>query len=225
MAWLFSGGWKFPSFEPTPNRILSDSSFVEKFNYIPELINACNIGSKELEKHPSRLYNEFIAGEYIFYMGNWEIRSLRNSRGEDSFSVMPIPVAGDDYRRWGGGSVLCVSAFSELPKLSWKLVEELTSQKNIEKFVEATGEVPSFKTKFWEKHKEDEDVNQVYKLIKETESYPIHPLWYKIEKILSEDITNYLWHVIGNPNLSTGKAISILNNTDQKLKKLLDRAW
>jgi ABC-type glycerol-3-phosphate transport system substrate-binding protein len=221
MTWLFAEGWEFPALEPTPDKILSDVSFIEKFDIIPRLINGCDIDHEELEKHPYLLYEEFMEEEYIFYMGNPESGNLVKWLEADSFSVMPVPGSAPNYKSWGGGSVLCVSAESDYPQLAWQLVKQLTTPQNVKKWVQTTGKLPYFETSFWEEDGPIANVGKIYKLLQGAKSYPPHPLWYRMEKVLTEGITNYLSRAIRNPDLSTEEAISILKKTDQKIIKLL----
>ena len=225
MTWLFTSGWEFPALDPIPEKIFGDVSFVNSFSYISRLIQGCNIDQDQLQKHPSVLYDQFLAGRFLFYMGNWRIASLKTSRDETLFSKIPIPVSGSSWRRWGGGSVLCVSSQSQLPELSWELVKYFTCSENIKKWIKFSGELPSFETDFWWENMEKESVRISYEIIQDSESYPFHPLWKRLEDIISEEITNYLWHILKKENASVADSLSILKPLDQKIKYLLSNCW
>ena len=225
MTWLFTGGWKFPSLAPIPEKIFGDISFINSFGFIPRLIKSCNIDHEQLKKHPSTMYNQFLKGEYLFYMGNWQIASLKDARGESVFSKIPIPVSTSKWQRWGGGSVFCVSSQSPITEVGWDLVRSITGPENIKEWISVSGELPSFDTEFWWENMEDDSVSRSFDLIQDSQSYPLHPLWKRLEDMLSEKITNYLWYLLEEENTSVADSLSVLKPIDLKIRSLLNKCW
>ena len=229
-AWLLAAGGKYPELRNRPEKIIRRQDFMENFNSIIRLIEISS-NSKEYDKHlkhPYTLYEEFSEeNKYIFYLGTWEIRNDPGSWEENDFTFIPIPIASSNWRTRGGGSVLTVSSSCEHPELAWRLIEDIISDKYLEQWIDATGNVPAFKTKIWEKRKEEEMVSQLYEQILNSEEYPFHPSWSKIENILIEGVTRFLWYLVQNPDMR-GKDFSnhpILQKIDRRIKRILDFSW
>ncbi|MFW5976442.1 MAG: extracellular solute-binding protein [Bacillota bacterium] len=223
LAWSFAGGWRFPDLNPVPDKILNEKSFIKNFNFLADLLKKCHIDIEKMQKHPSVLYEEFLQGKYVFYMGNWHIRSLDERVKDSVYSIIPIPISRTNEKRWAGGSVLGVFSGSKYPELSWRLIEMLTSAEYIEEWVEVTGDLPSFKTEFWENNRDKKGYRLYYNMIQNSVTYPPHPMWYKIENVLRGKITNYLRSIIQDSD--TQKYAKILGKLDQQIIRLLKLGW
>ena len=221
MSWIYASGWRFPDINNLPDSILGTDLFIKRFNYVINLIEAGNIDIEELKKHPHTTFQEFTENRFMFYMGNWQIKSLEESQ----YMVTAIPTRKPDIKRWSGGSVLCVSNKSKVKKLSWRLINTLRSDENLEEWVYIKGELPSFETGFWEKKKNDDKFKKAYRQIKNSIVYPVHPLWYKIEQVMLDGMSDYLWSSLEDDNIDYKERKEMLVSVDQKIKKLFQISW
>ena len=229
-AWLYASGLEFPEIDPVPDRILGSEPFVKTFCSLIELINAYSFREEKMvhQKHSYELYRNFADGfQYIFYLGTWEISSRREDWQERDYTLFPIPGTSADRKTKGGGSVLGVSAETDFPHLSWKLIEELTAAEVLDGWIRTSGFIPGFETDIWEKRNDEQMMLRAYNDIRRSCEFPHHPLWGKIENILTKGITDYMWFLLENK--SAQKNIDgehpIIRKADKKIKRLLKLSW
>ena len=229
-AWLLAAGDNFPDFNKIPQDILCSQPVLENFEEILRLIKLTSDRDEYHKhyKHPYALYEEFSQEKkHIFYLGSWEMRTTPESWQQEGYTIIPIPEAAANSRTRGGGSVLTVSENCVQPELAWKLVEELLSEKYLEDWIKATGNVPAFRAKIWEEQKESPMVSTLYRQIKKSEEYPLHPSWSKIEQLLVEGIARYLWSMLQLSDKDQGSfsGQAILKQTDNRIKSVLSFSW
>lgn len=231
ITWHFASGGSFPSLEPAPEKILSGETFADSLNYFSGLAEVNNLPRSEMRKHPYVLYREFAdEAHYVFYQGNWELR-LGEEHGHISsdYAVMPVPLANSRGKYWGGGSVLTVSSRCQMKEAAWHLVDFMTSDDFMDHWVRLNGNMPAVKCKFWDRYREIENVNLGYMQIVNSITYPPHPMWATVEKILSVGLSNYFWQIVdsdSNNNIQkSDKSLSSLPATDKKALDFLALKW
>ena len=230
MGWLYAAGLGIPALDPIPDKIMCSEPFLKNFRFLLKLIKAYSF-SDELalhQKHAYQLYEDFArSNDYIFYLGTWEICSKRESWQDRDYTLFSIPGQGPERKTKGGGSVLAVSAGTSFPRLAWKLVEELTAEEVLDDWIKVSGFIPGFETKIWQERNNETMISRAYTDIRRSREFPNHPLWGKIESILTKGITDYLWFLLENPSAREnidGKH-RILRKADKKIKRLLKLSW
>jgi ABC-type glycerol-3-phosphate transport system substrate-binding protein len=234
VSWLLSSGWQFPALRPIPAGIFEDGAVIRAFEYISRLIQVSGITTKDVRLHPQHLFEQFASqGRYVFFIGNWGgvlsdiIRhpELFTNKGT-TFSIMPIPSLSPAARPWGGGSVLAVSSTTKYPEAAWRVVEYMYSDAFINQWASNSGDIPAFYSPFWEENSRDKHLSIMYDQIKRSCSYPLHPMWLRIEKYLSEDFANFLWRMMNGRILDSETNMhAFLQRTDRNVIDFLKMAW
>ena len=231
-AWLFATGGTFPDLKkkPIPEKILRSPDCINNFRSIIKLLKT-TAQKKEytkFKKHMYEVYKEFEQGKQLFYLGDWQLRSQNEDWEERPYSILPIPAPeGENIHNKGGGSVLCVSSTSSSPNLSWELVKKITSDKYLDLWMEITGRLPAFQTNMWNKRFDEKMVQKAYENILKSNGYPCHPLWGKIEDVLNEGITNYIWKILNSssPGAKINEQHPILKKADRQAARILQYSW
>lgn len=225
-CWHWAEGREFPSFSSMPEKILTLDSFQDTLKYVSRLIRSNAVSRSELQKHSYRLYREFADKQYVFYQGNWETRvGEEYGHSLPEYNIIPLPVS-DEGKHWGGGSVLAVSAMSGNREISWRLVKFITRDEFINSWVKVNCNMMAFECEFWDKFRSLPGVESGFELVKNSISYPAHPLWASVEKILSRGLSNYFWHICTESSEPREEDISsCLIRTDRTFRKLLDLQW
>ncbi|MFW6237904.1 MAG: extracellular solute-binding protein [Halanaerobiales bacterium] len=211
ISWHMALGGEFPSLEPVSNKLLSRDSFAGSLNFFSGLAEVNRLPRSEMRKHPYELYRDFTDEAcYVFYQGNWELRPGHGNEASD-YTVMPLPILESGGRCWGGGSVLSVSSRSPVKDAAWRLVDFITSDDFVEPWVPLNGNMPAFRCKFWDKYRGIKNVQQGYHQILNSISYPPHPMWATVERLLSVGLSNYFWQVVEKER-NTGSEVDIYSS-------------
>ncbi|MFW6022674.1 MAG: extracellular solute-binding protein [Halanaerobiaceae bacterium] len=232
---LWARGWEFPNLNKgLPRKILTDNIPLETFSALARLMRACAITSKDVEKHPYQINEDFYNnGSYVFYIGSWygviediNKKPEKSKNGDFKYTVLPLPSSINKLATYGGGSVLAVSSGTKNPELSWKLIRFLLQDNFIDEYFETTGKVPAFESSFWQRRFEDERVQMMYGLTVNARSYPSYPAWATIENILSLGIAHGLWRLIDKVDSEVDREVyTILQKADRDLLDLLNLSW
>ncbi|HLV09761.1 MAG TPA: extracellular solute-binding protein [Halanaerobiales bacterium] len=234
-SWLFAQGDSYPSINPLPDKFLSKDSVIKVFEYLPRLLKACNLGISDIDKHPYQLDDDFYEnGSYVFFIRNWNgmINDLFNPPGKGNnkhlYTVLPIPIKDPEKGNgaFGGGSVLSVSSNTNYPDKAWNLVEYMISDEFTNQWIKLTGEVPAYEADFWRKRFSDPRIDTMYKIIVNSQTYPLHPAWPTLEELLHQGISSCLWRIIeDSSNLSIENIIQLLKKTDRDIINILKICW
>lgn len=234
VSWLLSSGWHFPSLTPLPERIFNDDAVIGTFEYISKLMQVSGITTKDVRIHPHHLFEQFATqGRYVFFIGNWGgalSNMIRHPKTDanpgTAFSILPIPALTPSASPWSGGTGLGVSSATKYSDAAWKVVEYMYSDSFIDQWTLKSGDIPAFQSSFWERHSSDGQLGIIYDQIRKSASYPLHPMWIRLEKYLSEEFANFLWRMMnGRMSDSETSIRSVMQNTDNSVIDLLKMAW
>ena len=234
VSWLLSSGWHFPSLTPIPEYIFEDDDVIRTFEYISKLMQVSGITIKDARLHPQHLFEQFATqGRYVFFIGNWGgalsdiIRHPKpNANPDTAFSIIPIPSLSPSGSSWGGGTDLAVSSTTKHSEEAWKVVEYMLSDSFMDLWTSNSGDIPAFESSFWERKSNDRQLSIMYDQIKKSESYPLHPLWIRLEKYMSEEFANFLWRVMNGKMSNSETSIrSVMQHTDNGLADFLKMTW
>ncbi|TDO95241.1 ABC-type glycerol-3-phosphate transport system substrate-binding protein [Halanaerobium saccharolyticum] len=234
-AILWSKGGEFADFYQIPEKILTEEKVMENISYLADLMQTSDIKASDLDKHPYQLNNEFYRqGSYVFYIGSWygiiediSHNSFESENGNYNYTILPFPSAdGTKSQTYGGGSVLAVSSRSEHKQKAWKLIELFLQDDFINEWIRVTGKVPAFEVDFWQKRDVDQRINTMYQQSINSKTYPAHPAWATIEKILSTAVAHSIWELIDNNNTEINEeTFKLLKKADQNIRDLLKLSW
>ncbi|MFW5992081.1 MAG: extracellular solute-binding protein [Halanaerobiaceae bacterium] len=232
-SFLWSHGWSFPDLSEIPEKLVYDPFVIDMIKNFATL-KIINENPEEMKVHPYEVNEEFYDyGKSVFYIGSWYAIVDRinnadwgdeNKKAAANYSVLPFPDSGGGSVTYGGGTVLAVPACSGKKEKAWRLVEYLINDKLIRKI--DIGNVPAFEDEFWQKKNEDNRVKLMYEQTINSNIYPIHPAWISIEKQIINGVASILLSLVKNErNDLDEKELSLLEKTDQKIKKIINMSW
>ncbi|MFP4661908.1 MAG: extracellular solute-binding protein [Halanaerobiales bacterium] len=228
-AFLFAAGYNYPELDKSLDNFLANEEFFSVVKYLADLLKAAELSSYDVDTHPYKINENFyIYGTYVFYMGNWmgAVSHLLSHGYESKYKILPLPSREGSFGTFSGSSVLAVTSRTNYPGKSARLLEELISRHFLEKWQGYTSAIPAFESNFWQQRHSNDEVKTLYKMIVNSTSYPVHPVWRNIEKILFNNLSHCFWQLYIESELPLEERIySILEESDQHIKTLLNMAW
>lgn len=228
--WLWSGGWKL-SEQLGRGEVLSHPSARPGLEFLGSLLRANRTDEDSGAVQPYRLALDFYQeGRFAFLLAHpWMIvrrlidpTASMESRWPVTFLPIPAGPAGAVSR--AGGSLLSVSRHCARKELAWDLVRFLASDAFMDTWILASGDVPAHRGSFWLRHGEHPEVARLRAAVETARSYPAHPMWATIEKVLAVGLNEILWSLLsGNPFEEHGLARA--RETDLELSSILSLAW
>ena len=228
-ALFFAAGYSYPELKLPLKSFLANKNFIKVVKYLRDLLEVAGLNSSDADIHPYKVNEGFyLQDASVFYIGNWYgvIADLLKNKEESKYKVLPLPSPIENGGTYTGASILAVSTKSRFPGKSARLIERLVDQEFIEEWQYFTNAISAFDSGFWQERFNNKEINALYKTIINSSSYPIHPVWRNIEKILSVDISKCLWQLFIESDIPFEKrAYGILEKSDQNIKKLLKMVW
>jgi len=226
---LWSRGWEFPDLKKMPEKILTDDLVIDTIKYFAELKIICDKSVKDTDKHPYQVNEDFyLHGSSVFYLGSWYgiVERVNSNDSSMNYCVLPFPSSTEQSCSYGGGSVLGVSSRSQNKEDAWKLVEYLSSEDFMRRWVDEINNVPAFEDKFWEKRFEDERIRIMYEQTINSKIYPLHPAWIAIENELIKGVYYIIKELIKRRNTELKKSdYAFLEKIEQNIKKIIELSW
>lgn len=221
VTFMYKMGWNFPELTTGNKHIFDHRVFVEVFDYITRLMNLSSVKTTDdLHVLSRMLYDKFYYdGDCAFYIdsGNPVIAEmvsllLQDKKYEGPFTLLPIPQNGLSARGYAGGGLFVVSSSCKEQELAWEVVKHFTSDGAVDSYTASRGNLPAFQCSFWEKYSDEPLIKMLYDEVKNSTSYPFHPLWRNIELIIANGIYNFFWQL--NHSSQT--------NSQSEIKRIVD---
>lgn len=232
-AFLFKKGWKFPDINNTDSTIVTEGLY-ETFQYMNSLLCISGNIKKEMYLNYNNLYDKFYKTRQVtFYLdySNRIVSDIMNERikgieRDHSLALLPLPSQSQEGKNYLGGSMLAVSAESKNKEQAWDIIKYLTEDDTVEMNAMLSGDIPALDIPFWKKHGDDPTLQMLYNEMKNSISYPVHPLWRGIEVVLAEGIYRSFLSINQQTESEAYEEINgIISNTLKKIKEILDITW
>ena len=230
--WLWSGGWNIDRNDLTNLHVLADESTLPGFEFIS---NLCRISPslKEMANASTGrvVHDFFVEGRYAFYTGH-SVHALRRfSQGSESvpanslpLTILPLPRGPAGSITRGGTSLLGVARTSHQPQSAWELVRFLTSDPNLTRWADASGEMPALECGYWGESYRGGMRRQLLEILSTAKTYPSHRLWRTIESLLICGISELCWDFLeGKPFEASSQRIA--RAVDSRIQALVDLGW
>ncbi len=232
IPWLWAGGWNFPDFKNPPFRIFNDEKANVSFDYLSGLYAACKMPGNILLAPSHTLQHDFFhKGEFVFFISHWCLDIIKKygifpDQFEYNwpFTAIPFPAGPYGSIPWGGGSVLCVSSQSKHKEESWNLIGHMAKDDFMKRKTQLSGSFPALEGLFWEEIRGIKSLAPYYDMIKNSSTYPSHPLWCSIEILLSSSLSE-LFTLFAGDGRNMDKASEIIIKADDKINELFSLAW
>ncbi|HQF54603.1 MAG TPA: extracellular solute-binding protein [Fibrobacteria bacterium] len=230
--WLISGGWKLSELlGKGASQILSHKSSRPGLEYLGELLRVNRTDEDSGTIQPYRLSMDFYQeGRFAFLIGNpWmivrnEIDPTASVESRWPVTFLPIPAGPAGLATRGGGSILAVSSRSRNQELAWKLVKNMIGPSFMDVWTQSSGDLPAHLGGFWTRNGEHPEIQRIRKSLEAAKNYPAHPMWATIERVLARGLSDILWSLLANQNLSE-QGMSIAATVDEELHSILQLAW
>lgn len=235
VSFMYKSGWQFPELSPGNRSLLDHRVFEKVFHYLTRLMNISKIESTDdLHILSNLLYNKFYFDDecafYIdsgYYLIAQTISHLQENKKYDSpFTLIPIPRDSSDYKSYAGGGLLVVSSSSTEQRIAWEIVKQLTCNSVVDSCSATSGSLPAYECAFWEKYSCEPIIRVLYEEVKNSTSYPFHPLWRNIEWIIAEGIYEFFWQYNNQSRQNTENEIrNIVDKMNQAIFNLQQITW
>lgn len=229
-AWFFAAGHLFPDLEDIPDHFLNNPGFLKIIDYLYSLVKKSGLTIDDVDKHPHSLVESFrYENAFVFNVGGcYGIIDNIIKEGEESrYMILPGPSPRNHIGAYSGAAVLAISSGTKFPVTASKFIKRMTEDKFLSSWAEFTGAIPAVESAFWERRKENADINQLYEMVAGSSSYPVHACWASVEEILSKSISNILWELFSKDSYRNirKKLLELIEDTDERIIRLLKYSW
>lgn len=239
-AWLYKSGFSFPSQDKVQMDFLDVKLMEETFRYIFSLINigkSENIPNKEVAdkygnehgmQHYSRFYDlqqsAFITSSGVNVIADTLRKLNAGTDATQPYGVYTIPHKDQFQLTNGGGVLLGISKSSEKRQEVFELAHEMMQPKFLEAWMLESGNLPAFEHELWTKYESNNLIASVKAEISNAKSYPFHPLWRNIERILADGISSLFWDLQAN-KINDNQIAERLQSMNHKINEMIYVTW
>ncbi|MGC8764281.1 MAG: extracellular solute-binding protein [Brevinematia bacterium] len=230
IPFLWANGWDFPDFSKPPFKIFTDEKAIKTFDFIAKLWKRSLMPKTVAFTNYFIIQDEFFReGRFAFFISHWSpdfIRILGNELDDYKmnypFTLIQFPAGEGGVFQWGGGSFLCVSAFTREREACYDFLRHFISDNFLKEKIKNEGRFSPYESVF--KGTENEILLNVRNLIKKSKSYPVHPLWFSIERFLYQGLSEILWSLADEGEFGE-ESLNIAKKWDSNLNELFVTKW
>jgi ABC-type glycerol-3-phosphate transport system substrate-binding protein len=230
IPFFWSNGWKFPDLNNPPFKIFSDERAIETFNYLASLWKV-SLMPKTIAYTNSFIIQEgfFRGGNFLYFVTHWspDIIKMLDNRPEMNdikfpFIVIPYPEGKYGSFQWGGGSYLAVNSKTKSKDACFDFLIHFISDSYLLEKIKVESRFPPYK-KVYEKV-DIPSLLQVRDLIEKSKTYPSHPLWFIIEKFMTDGMSEILWYLTDVGEVDE-EALKIAEKWDSLINEIFTTDW
>ncbi len=226
IPFFWSNGYDFPDFSKGNFRVFTDRTFIDTLLYIANLWYNSKmpktIGFADYFSIQEAFFREH---GFVFFISHWlpEFLNIFNSdKTLGIFEIFDFPKGSAGSFQWSGGSFLAISSLSEKKEICYEFIRHLISDEFLIQKMKKEGKFSPYTSTY--DISEKINLNNIKRLIKNSNTYPSHPLWFSLEKFLYKGLSEILWNLVDNPVFGI-EIKNIAEKWDRNLNKLLDIKW
>ncbi|MCX7821735.1 MAG: extracellular solute-binding protein [Brevinematales bacterium] len=226
IPFFWANGYEFPDFSKGNFNIFNDKTFIDTLLYIANLWYNSKMPKTVAFADYFSIQEAFFREKgFVFFITHWLpdfLNILNSDKNTNTFKIFEFPQGSYGSFQWSGGSFLAISSTSKKKELCYEFIKHFISDEFLIQKIKKEGKFSPYESVY--DTIENNNLKKIKKLIKNSKTYPPHPLWFSIEKFLYRGLSEILWNLIDNPVFGN-EIKTIAEKWDKNLNKLLDIKW
>ncbi|MGC8770268.1 MAG: extracellular solute-binding protein [Brevinematia bacterium] len=226
MPFFWNNGYEFPNFSKGNFKIFTDRNFIDSLLYIANLWQNSKMPKTVAFADYFSIQEAFFRESgFVFFITHWLpdfLNFFNTEKTSNTFDIFDFPEGIAGSYQWGGGSFLAISSLSRKKDICYEFIKHFVSDDFLIQKMKKEGKFSPYKG-LYDKI-DTPNIKKIKNLIKNSKTYPQHPLWFSIEKFLYKGLSEILWNLIDNPVFGS-EIENIAEKWDKNLNKLFDIKW
>lgn len=231
IPFFWGNGWDFPDFGNRPFRIFTDERAIETFDFLARLWKASSM-PKIVAYTNSFIIQEgfFRDGSFFCFVTHWSPDIMKMFQEKADLESIKFPILAIPYPagrcqssyQWGGGSFLAVSSNTKEKNACFDFLLHFTSNEYLIEKIKNESRFPPYEGVY--EKLELIPLEKIRRLIVSSRTYPQHPMWFSIEKLMVDGMSEILWYLTDYEGFEKG-AEKIAEKWDNVINEILSMNW
>ncbi len=232
IPFFWANGWDFPDFSSKDKemKIFTNEAAIKTFDYMGRLWQRSLMPKTVAFANNFVIQEEFFReGRFCFFITHWFpdfLRFLGNELEDYRINfpcvILKYPLGEKGSFQWGGGSFLAVSSYTKEKDACYDFLRHFISDNFLKEKIINEGRFPPYENTY--SKIDNEILLNIKQLIKTSKTYPVHPMWFLLERFLCQGLSEILWSLLDDGKFGE-ESLNIANKWDSSINELFFMNW